>query len=140
MIEDKNQWVSCFLVSRSRIVREESTLNLLSQMRPFKLECDRRAWRSLARSSPELRSSKSSSSRFKAKPVPRNLFGTEIYDRMLEDEYYRSAVRPFCRISYYFSFSKKLSGHFYAHLYCISRSSFSLSFFLANVNIARKTK
>ncbi|XP_072749671.1 uncharacterized protein [Anoplolepis gracilipes] len=74
---------------RSRIVREESVLNLLSQMRPFKLECDRRAWRSLARSSPELRSSKSSSSRFKAKPVPRNLFGTEVYDRMLEDEYYR---------------------------------------------------
>ncbi|KAM0737427.1 Protein FAM161A [Formica fusca] len=74
---------------RSRIVREESALNLLSQVRPFKLECDRRAWRSLARSSPELRSSKSSSLRFKAKPVPRNLFGTEVYDRMLEDEYYR---------------------------------------------------
>lgn len=71
-------------------MREESALNLLSQVRPFKLECDRRAWRSLARSSPELRSSKSSSSRFKAKPVPRNLFGTEVYDRMLEDEYYRS--------------------------------------------------
>ncbi|KMQ96722.1 hypothetical protein RF55_2983 [Lasius niger] len=70
---------------RSRIVREESALNLLLQVRPFKLECDRRAWRSLARSSPELRSSKSSSSRFKAKPVPRNLFGTEVYDRMLED-------------------------------------------------------
>lgn len=75
---------------RSRIVREESALNLLSQVRPFKLECDRRAWRSLARSSPELCSTKSScSSRFKAKPIPRNLFGTEVYDRMLEDEYYR---------------------------------------------------
>ncbi|KYM76559.1 hypothetical protein ALC53_13002 [Atta colombica] len=74
---------------RSRIVREESALNLLSQVRPFKLECDRRAWRSMARSSPELYSSKSCSSRFKAKPVPRNLFGTEVYDRMLEDEYYR---------------------------------------------------
>ncbi|XP_012535069.1 protein FAM161A [Monomorium pharaonis] len=74
---------------RSRIVREESALNLLSQMRPFRLECDRRAWRSMARSSPELCSSKSGSSRFKAKPVPRNLFGTEVYDRMLEDEYYR---------------------------------------------------
>ncbi|XP_012057244.1 PREDICTED: protein FAM161A-like [Atta cephalotes] len=74
---------------RSRIVREESALNLLSQVRPFKFECDRRAWRSMARSSPELCSSKSCSSRFKAKPVPRNLFGTEVYDRMLEDEYYR---------------------------------------------------
>ncbi|KAL0100203.1 hypothetical protein PUN28_019553 [Cardiocondyla obscurior] len=74
---------------RSRIVREESALNLLSQVRPFKLECDRRAWRSMARSSPELCSSKNYSSRFKAKPVPRNLFGTEVYDRMLEDEYYR---------------------------------------------------
>ncbi|KAG5321012.1 F161A protein, partial [Pseudoatta argentina] len=74
---------------RSRIVREESALNLLSQVRPFKLECDRRAWRSMARSSPELCSSKSGSSRFKANPVPRNLFGTEVYDRMLEDEYYR---------------------------------------------------
>ncbi|XP_026829911.1 protein FAM161A isoform X2 [Ooceraea biroi] len=75
---------------RSRIVREESALNLLSQVRPFKLECDRRAWRSLTRSSPELCSTKSgSSSRFKAKPIPKNLFGTEVYDRMLEDEYYR---------------------------------------------------
>ncbi|XP_032667921.1 protein FAM161A [Odontomachus brunneus] len=75
---------------RSRIVREESMLNLLSQVRPFKLECDRRAWRSLARSSPELGGKSSrASSRFKAKPVPRNLFDTEIYDRMLEDEYYR---------------------------------------------------
>ncbi|XP_011874707.1 PREDICTED: protein FAM161A [Vollenhovia emeryi] len=74
---------------RSRIVREESALNLLSQVRPFRLECDRRAWRSMARSSPELCSSKSGSLRFKAKPVPRNLFGTEVYDRMLEDEYYR---------------------------------------------------
>ncbi|XP_014477725.1 PREDICTED: protein FAM161A [Dinoponera quadriceps] len=75
---------------RSRIVREESALNLLSQVRPFKLECDRRAWRSLARSSPELGGKCSrASSRFKAKPVPKNLFGTEIYDRMLEDEYYR---------------------------------------------------
>ncbi|XP_039314475.1 protein FAM161A isoform X2 [Solenopsis invicta] len=77
---------------RSRIVREESALNLLSQVRPFKLECDRRAWRSMARSSPELCSSKSGSSRFKAKPIPRNLFGTEVYDRMLEDEYYREKL------------------------------------------------
>ncbi|KAG7204078.1 hypothetical protein KM043_001929 [Ampulex compressa] len=75
---------------RSRIVREESALNLLSQVRPFKLECDRRAWRSLARSSPEIcTKSASSGGRFKAKPVPKNLFCTEIYDRMLEDEYYR---------------------------------------------------
>lgn len=137
--------MSCFLISRSRIVREESTLNLLSQMRPFKLECDRRAWRSLARSSPELRSSKSSSSRFKAKPVPRNLFGTEVYDRMLEDEYYRSAVRPFCRISYYFLFSKKIKWTFLRasllHLafFFFSLSS-SLSFFLENTNIAKKAK
>lgn len=71
-------------------MREESALNLLSQVRPFKLECDRRAWRSLARSSPELGGKSGRvSSRFKAKPVPKNLFGTEVYDRMLEDEYYR---------------------------------------------------
>ncbi|XP_034192902.2 uncharacterized protein LOC117610073 [Osmia lignaria lignaria] len=75
---------------RSRIVREESALNLMSQVRPFRLECDRRAWRSLARSSPELRGrSVSANAKFKAKPVPKNLFSTEIYDRMLEDEYYR---------------------------------------------------
>nr|XP_050852747.1 protein FAM161A isoform X2 [Vespula vulgaris] len=79
---------------RSRIVREESALNLLSQVRPFKLECDRRAWRSLTRSSPDICGKKSrSTSRFKAKPVPKNLFGTEVYDRMLEDEYYRELTK-----------------------------------------------
>ncbi|XP_035719657.1 protein FAM161A-like isoform X2 [Vespa mandarinia] len=79
---------------RSRIVREESTLNLLSQVRPFKLECDRRAWRSLTRSSPEICGNNSrSTSRFKAKPVPKNLFDTEVYDRMLEDEYYRELTK-----------------------------------------------
>ncbi|OAD58342.1 hypothetical protein WN48_11304 [Eufriesea mexicana] len=75
---------------RSRIIREESALNLMSQIRPFKLECDRRAWRALTRSSPEIRSkSINKSTKFKAKPVPKNLFSTDIYDRMLEDEYYR---------------------------------------------------
>ncbi|XP_031774073.1 protein FAM161A isoform X1 [Apis florea] len=75
---------------RSRIIREESALNLMSQVRPFKLECDRRAWRFLARSSPEIRSKNVNvSTKFKAKPVPKNLFSTEIYDRMLEDEYGR---------------------------------------------------
>ena len=75
---------------RSRMIREESALNLMSQVRPFRLECDRRAWRSLARSSPEIRSkSVSACTKFKAKPVPKNLFSTDIYDRMLEDEYYR---------------------------------------------------
>lgn len=101
-------------------MREESALNLLSQVRPFKLECDRRAWRSLARSSPELGGKSSrTSSRFKAKPVPRNLFGTEIYDRMLEDEYYRSALPRtiFSRVL----FSKKLKFTFA----CASSCSFS---------------
>lgn len=75
---------------RSRIIREESALNLMSQVRPFKLECDRRAWRFLARSSPEIRSKNVNlNTKFKAKPVPKNLFSTEIYDRMLEDEYGR---------------------------------------------------
>ncbi|XP_076637313.1 protein FAM161A-like [Colletes latitarsis] len=75
---------------RSRMNREESVLNLMSQVRPFRLECDRRAWRSLTRSSPEIRSkSVSACMKFKAKPVPKNLSSTEIYDRMLEDEYYR---------------------------------------------------
>ncbi|XP_043475232.1 protein FAM161A isoform X2 [Leptopilina heterotoma] len=77
---------------RSRLVREESMLNLLSQVRPFKLECEKRAWKALSRSSPELCGKKirCNSSRFKAKPVPKNLFNTDIYDRMLEDDYYRS--------------------------------------------------
>ncbi|KAK9306055.1 hypothetical protein QLX08_003118 [Tetragonisca angustula] len=75
---------------RSRIIREESALNLMSQVRPFRLECDRRAWRLLTRSSPEIRSKGiNSNTNFKAKPVPKNLFSTEIYDRMLEDEHYR---------------------------------------------------
>lgn len=78
------------IACRSRLVREESMLNLMSQVRPFKLECERRAWKTLSRSSPELCGKKVRySSRFKAKPVPKNLFSTEIYDRMLEDEYYR---------------------------------------------------
>ncbi|XP_076657388.1 uncharacterized protein LOC143361681 isoform X4 [Halictus rubicundus] len=75
---------------RSRLIREESALNLMSQVRPFRLECDRRARRSLVRSSPEIRSkSVNVCTKFKAKPVPKNLFSTDIYDRMLEDEYYR---------------------------------------------------
>lgn len=62
----------------------------MSQVRPFKLECDRRAWRFLARSSPEIHSKNiNMNTKFKAKPVPKNLFSTEIYDRMLEDEYGR---------------------------------------------------
>lgn len=97
-------------------MREESALNLLSQVRPFKLECDRRAWRSMARSSPELCSSKSGcSSRFKAKPVPRNLFGTEVYDRMLEDEYYRSAS-PLIAHFLHILFQKNLNKHSYKHI------------------------
>ncbi|XP_031785762.1 protein FAM161A [Nasonia vitripennis] len=88
---------------RSRIVREESVLSLMSQVRPFKLECDRRAHRALTRSSPELSckriragykggtaDSDVAGAGFKAKPVPKNLFSTDVYDRMLEDEYFRN--------------------------------------------------
>ncbi|XP_011503618.1 PREDICTED: protein FAM161A [Ceratosolen solmsi marchali] len=77
---------------RSRIVREESALNLMSQVQPFKLECDRRALRALTHSSPDLRKNKScySSSRFKAKPIPRNLFSIDVHDTMLEDAYFRN--------------------------------------------------
>ncbi|KAL7291858.1 hypothetical protein TKK_0014420 [Trichogramma kaykai] len=87
--------------ARSRFIREECALNLMSQVRPFKLECDRRAMRALTRSSPELRSigsesgvgggkKSSSSTRFRAKPVPRHLLSSDVYDRMLEDEYFRN--------------------------------------------------
>ncbi|OXU23830.1 hypothetical protein TSAR_010825 [Trichomalopsis sarcophagae] len=88
---------------RSRIVREESVLSLMSQVRPFKLECDRRALRALTRSSPELSCKRIRAgykggtadsdvvgAGFKAKPVPKNLFSTDIYDRMIEDEYFRN--------------------------------------------------
>lgn len=90
-ILNSNELFSC---CRSRIIREKSALNLLSQVKPFKLECEERAWRALAHSSPELRDRSSSrnyhsTAIFKAKPVPKNLFATEIYDRMMEDEYYR---------------------------------------------------
>lgn len=64
----------------------------MSQVKPFRLECELRAGKAITRSSPELcTKSLRSTARFKAKPVPRNLFGTEVYDRMLEDEYYRCA-------------------------------------------------
>ncbi|XP_024938932.1 uncharacterized protein LOC107265737 [Cephus cinctus] len=76
---------------RSRMVREESAWSLMSQVRPFKLESARRA---LTRSSPELCPVESkdvpSVPKFRAKPVPRNLFSTEVYDRMLEDDFYRA--------------------------------------------------
>ncbi|XP_058796721.1 protein FAM161A [Phymastichus coffea] len=77
---------------RSRIVREESVLNLMSQIRPFKLECEKRALRALTRSSPELSSGRRSrcGTRFRARPMPRSLFSTEVYDRMIEDEYFRN--------------------------------------------------
>ncbi|KAH0568063.1 protein FAM161A isoform X2 [Cotesia glomerata] len=77
---------------RSRMIREESAWSLMSQVKPFRLECDRRAIKTMSRSSPELcsRNVKSiSTSRFRAKPVPKDLFGTDVYDRMLEDEYVR---------------------------------------------------
>lgn len=78
----------------------------MSQVRPFRLECDRRAWRVLARSSPEIRSkSVNMNTKFKAKPVPKNLFSTEIYDRMLEDEYYRSI--QYIQFSSYIRLTKK---------------------------------
>ena len=65
-------------------------MDLLSQVQPFNFECDRRALRFLSRSSPELSDKKlRSSCKFKARPVPKNLFSTEIYDRMIEDEYFR---------------------------------------------------
>ncbi|CAB0042294.1 unnamed protein product [Trichogramma brassicae] len=95
------QLISAQLYHRSRFIREECALNLMSQVRPFKLECDRRAMRALTRSSPELRSigsesgvgggkKSSSSTRFRAKPVPRHLLSSDVYDRMLEDEYFRN--------------------------------------------------
>ncbi|XP_043274308.1 protein FAM161A isoform X2 [Venturia canescens] len=75
---------------RSRMIREESAWSLMAQVKPFRLECERRAGKAISRSSPELCSrSARSTSRFRAKPVPKNLFGTQVYDRMLEDEYYR---------------------------------------------------
>ncbi|XP_046628941.1 protein FAM161A isoform X1 [Neodiprion virginianus] len=78
---------------RSRMVREESAWSLMSQVRPFRLECARRA---LTRSSPQLcrNSSLTNGSRlaqrFRARPVPKNLFSTNVYDRMIEDDLYRS--------------------------------------------------
>ncbi|XP_057336837.1 protein FAM161A isoform X5 [Microplitis mediator] len=77
---------------RSRMIREEAAWSLMSQVKPFRLECDRRAVKAMSRSSPELctKNVKSiSTSRFRAKPVPKDLFGTDVYDRMLEDEYFR---------------------------------------------------
>lgn len=79
-------------ISRSRMVREESAWSLMSQVRPFRLECARRA---LTRSSPQLCRSNSVQSRsrlaprFRARPVPKNLFSVDVYDRMLEDDFYR---------------------------------------------------
>ncbi|XP_011312739.1 uncharacterized protein [Fopius arisanus] len=75
---------------RSRIIREQSALSLMSQVKPFYLECDRRAIKALTRSTPELRTRRNKSPpKFRARPVPNNLFGTRVYDRMLENEYLR---------------------------------------------------
>ncbi|XP_012265980.2 protein FAM161A isoform X1 [Athalia rosae] len=81
---------------RSRMVREESMWSLMSQVRPFRLECARRA---LTRSSPQLfRNGVETSSchftpRFKARPVPKNLFNVDVYDQMLEDDFYRTLAK-----------------------------------------------
>ena len=106
--------------NRSRFIREECALNLMSQVRPFKLECDRRAMRALTRSSPELRSTEKSgryclSNRFRAKPVPKHLFSTDVYDRMLEDEYFRYMIN---NILFYFIY--------FISLYLIHRQMFFL--------------
>ncbi|XP_015120006.1 protein FAM161A isoform X2 [Diachasma alloeum] len=74
---------------RSRMIREESAWSLMSQVKPFYLECDRRAIKSMSRSTPELPTGRTKSPKFKAKPVPNHLFGTQVYDRMLENEYFR---------------------------------------------------
>lgn len=76
------------------MIREESAWCLMSQVKPFRLECDRRAGKAMSRSSPELCTrSNRSTGRFKAKPIPKNLFGTNVYDRMLEDEYFRQVQK-----------------------------------------------
>lgn len=74
------------------MIREESAWSLMSKVRPFRMECARRA---LTRSSPQLClnntpvNSSRLAPRFRAKPVPKNLFSTDVYDRMLEDDFYR---------------------------------------------------
>ncbi|KAG8233784.1 hypothetical protein J437_LFUL003856 [Ladona fulva] len=76
--------------NRSREVKKQSKAKLNSMMKPFSFvrreEDDRRGM--LSYSSPELHRIGKPTKTFKAKPVPKDLFSSQVYERMREDEYY----------------------------------------------------
>lgn len=49
----------------------------------------------LYHSTPELRIMESNPKPFRAKPVPKNLFGSHVYQKMREDEFYRYCILMF---------------------------------------------
>ncbi|XP_046402211.1 protein FAM161A isoform X2 [Ischnura elegans] len=78
--------------TRRRMVKKQSMENLKAMMKPFSfVKRDEEEKRYLVtHSSPELRNISKPMKLFKAKPVPRNLFSSHVYQRMREDEFYRT--------------------------------------------------
>ncbi|XP_068082094.1 protein FAM161B [Anabrus simplex] len=77
---------------RRRKIKGQCIAELKSQMKPFsfvKRDEERRRLK-LCCSTPELRDSNIPPKPFKARPVPKNLFSTFVYQKMREDEYYRN--------------------------------------------------
>ncbi|PSN45982.1 hypothetical protein C0J52_09771 [Blattella germanica] len=79
--------------NRRRQVRRQCMNELKAQMKPFKFvkrDEERKKYR-FCHSSPDLRDiGEIPIKPFRAKPVPKNLFSTYVYQRMHEDEYFRN--------------------------------------------------
>ncbi|XP_069688311.1 uncharacterized protein [Periplaneta americana] len=94
--QSKYKHLICFI--RRRQVRRQCMNELRAQMKPFKFmkrDEERKRLR-MCHSTPDLREFDDSSTTpkpFRAKPVPKNLFSNYVYQRMREDEYYRSLKR-----------------------------------------------
>lgn len=89
---------------RSQIVRNKRKAELLSQMKPFSFtrrdEELQALTKRLSKSSPSifLDDPPEKVKKFRAKPIPKNLFSNYVYKKMNEDEFYRLGFGLwFCR-------------------------------------------
>lgn len=86
-------------VLRNFLVRERRKADLQAQMRPFSFtrrdEEIQALNKYLSKSTPSLSTEDTSikTRKFKAKPVPKNLFSNYVYKKMHEDEFYRTLQR-----------------------------------------------
>ncbi|XP_046992273.1 protein FAM161B-like [Schistocerca americana] len=81
---------------RRKKLRKQFIAELQSQMKPFSfvVRDEERKKLSFFRSTPDLSATGENKFKpFRAKPVPKNLFGSHVYQKMREDEFYRSLKR-----------------------------------------------